>query len=788
MITKWYLNCFKSFASNTELDIRPITVLTGPNSSGKSSVIQSMLLLSQSLTEYSTKNNLLLNGNLVTCGTTGDVVSKNQPKKSFEIGCHISHCTMEKFNTVRRQRSNVRAISGRVNGFFPFPEAENLIYESNDSIEDEYPQPELGQPMDAIPFQSHIRFGFTTQDDLGYETRKLEFMPLMESFVLRSVTSQLGEGRLYEWDVKSDTEIYRKNLEWLQREDCVPQEAVTIPPEGLRYVVRCGGLSIDYFLDKFPGEFTAHAKILGVTFSGLLPNSYYISFDERERKIDLLFEVLGIPGGSAFWAFNNDTPPGTVLSDFAKYHDYIRRYETGEDMSWHPFAEKWEGRRPFLKLEGNEEEGDDEEDRIYKARKASKKKEDRIYKVRETFYNDVMHPEFPIDTSGKFKTIWIEMLGLVAEKAADERARNIIYSGIDRIKQDGSIKNIWGVMSDLYGTDIECGKSDSLPLSPYPSDPNPDGWIFFTPEINKQMGQYAKRLREALMEGEIPQPVLRQVRINPDSLWRKIGTNVTDFFRYRFQYVGPLREDPRPLYPHGKSGNQKDVGSKGEQVAHVLYLFGNEIIEYFNPVEMGKELKNPCIQKASLKDAVNSWMAYMGVADNVDPGDPSKLGYALKVQPAAQEFYLDLTQVGVGASQVLPILTAGLIAEPGTTLVFEQPELHLHPRVQSRLADFFVSLLLCGKQVIVETHSEYIINRLRYRSVVADGDLVASQVGILFFENETGTTTVRNVQMNEYGYIGEWPKGFFDEGDELSAAILQAALLKRKLAGAQKNG
>ena len=105
----------------------------------------------------------------------------------------------------------------------------------------------------------------------------------------------------------------------------------------------------------------------------------------------------------------------------------------------------------------------------------------------------------------------------------------------------------------------------------------------------------------------------------------------------------------------------------------------------------------------------------------------------------------------------------------------------MHPRVQSRLADFFVSLMLCGKQVIVETHSEYIINRLRYRSAVASSDLVASQVGILFFENDKGTTKVKNVQMNEYGYIGEWPKGFFDEGDDLAVAILKAGSMKRNL-------
>ena len=792
MLTRWYLNRFKSFTSATDLDLRPITVLTGPNSAGKSSVIQSMLLLAQALTDKNSKNALLLNGSLITCGTTEDIISKQQGVKSFGIGCNISHIDAKEFNAKRRERSNLlygKQFSDEKDswplGVYPFPEGSNIL--AQDAwIDVAYPSPEQGKALDSIPFQSQIRFEFSAHDYFNETNNKMQFMPLLDSFMLRAVTSQLGDGRLYEWNVVSDLDECMKKSEWLKLRE--PNLGTTDSvPEGIRYSVRQGGLPIEYFIREAPRAFSVCAKIIGLSFSGLLPVKYYIAFDELDQKIDRLFDVLGIPGGGRILDERVFSGVEDLLSNLAEYQDFTKQYENEEDVSNHPFAEKWVGMKPFRKEEPKENTQEEVDE---------KNKAHREIGLLESYYNDVTHPEFSLDTEGSFRTVLLELLKETADKLSDERASNIIFDGIGRIRQDGSIDNIWRVLNDLYDKDEQGGKGDPnaknylflnhLLVFEGDPEPDPDGWFYFTPDIEIALGKYSKRLRAALKEGKKPRPIVRQDRINPDSLWRKIGTDVAEYFHNRFQYVGPLREDPKPLYPIGKSGNRKDVGSKGEQVAHVLHLYGQETIEYINARGLEESGNKPFPKKAPLLDAVNEWLVYMGVADRIDPGEPGKLGYALKIMPTAQGFTLDLTQVGVGASQVLPILTAGLIAEPGTTLVFEQPELHLHPRVQSRLADFFVSLMLCGKQVIVETHSEYIINRLRYRSVVAEGDLVASQVGILFFENEAGTTKVRNVQMNEYGYIGEWPKGFFDEGDELAAAILQAGMLKRKLSVRQK--
>ncbi len=157
-----------------------------------------------------------------------------------------------------------------------------------------------------------------------------------------------------------------------------------------------------------------------------------------------------------------------------------------------------------------------------------------------------------------------------------------------------------------------------------------------------------------------------------------------------------------------------------------------------------------------------------------------KLGHELKVALANSEAKHDLTHVGVGVSQVIPILVICLLAEADSTLVFEQPELHLHPKVQTLLGDFFLSMALCNKQCIVETHSEYLIDRLRFRIAAAKGHDLTDQAKIYFVEKPGAASTFRQVEINEYGAITDWPEGFFDQSQQQAEEILKAAAMKRK--------
>jgi predicted ATPase len=247
------------------------------------------------------------------------------------------------------------------------------------------------------------------------------------------------------------------------------------------------------------------------------------------------------------------------------------------------------------------------------------------------------------------------------------------------------------------------------------------------------------------------------------------------------KYLGPLRDDPKPLYPLAAHADPTDVGLRGEMTAAVLNLHRERLIRYIPSVAFGKTPFDPSPVPRSLEAAVTDWLKYLGVAETVHSVDKGKLGHELKVSLSEGGPNHDLTHVGVGVSQVLPILVMSLLAGRDTTLIFEQPELHLHPRVQTRLADFFLSIVLLGKQCLIETHSEYLINRLRYRAAAeGDGNRVTNSLKVYFVEKTGGSSNFREVKVNEYGAILDWPEGFFDQSQLESESILRAAAAKRK--------
>jgi predicted ATPase len=253
------------------------------------------------------------------------------------------------------------------------------------------------------------------------------------------------------------------------------------------------------------------------------------------------------------------------------------------------------------------------------------------------------------------------------------------------------------------------------------------------------------------------------------------------FFSNSVKYLGPLRDEPKPLYPLAAHADPTDIGLRGEMTAAVLNLHRERLIRYIPSVAFSKTPFEPGPVPRSLEAAVTDWLKYLGVAETAHSVDKGKLGHELKVSLSEGGPDHDLTHVGVGVSQVLPILLMSLLADRDTTLIFEQPELHLHPKVQTRLADFFLSIVLLGKQCLIETHSEYLINRLRYRAAAEETtNRVTENLKVYFVEKIDGSSNFREIKVNEYGAILDWPEGFFDQSQLESESILRAASAKRK--------
>ena len=135
---------------------------------------------------------------------------------------------------------------------------------------------------------------------------------------------------------------------------------------------------------------------------------------------------------------------------------------------------------------------------------------------------------------------------------------------------------------------------------------------------------------------------------------------------------------------------------------------------------------------------------------------------------------VDLMHMGFGLSQILPIVTQGAISKAGALMIVEDPEVHMHPSIQASMADFFICLCLeKNVNVLVETHSDHFITRLRRR--VAEKVISPERVHLLFVEHEEGESEYQTIPMSETGRLeGVMPKGFMDSLDNDFRAIILA--------------
>ena len=146
---------------------------------------------------------------------------------------------------------------------------------------------------------------------------------------------------------------------------------------------------------------------------------------------------------------------------------------------------------------------------------------------------------------------------------------------------------------------------------------------------------------------------------------------------------------------------------------------------------------------------------------------------------------VSLADVGFGISQVLPVLVQCFYAAAGSTLVFEQPELHLHPRAQSELGDLFVDAIHAeedGKprdiQVLIESHSEHLLRRIQRR--IAEGRLKPADAALYFCSPGPEGSRIEELKLDEDGNITNWPENFF--GDEMGDLVaMTEAAMRRKM-------
>ncbi len=274
--------------------------------------------------------------------------------------------------------------------------------------------------------------------------------------------------------------------------------------------------------------------------------------------------------------------------------------------------------------------------------------------------------------------------------------------------------------------------------------------------------------------------ILKENGVDGDVLFDALGGGplawardvVTQYLAIGVQYLGPIRTAPRTVASDAQYS--RGVGVEGETTAAALHGDRNMTVRFVGP-------GSPNIRSATLGEAVNEWMQALDLADSVTTKDRGRYGIEVTVRQKGVDADLNLRNVGVGVSQVLPLVVLCLRSRPDSLILVEQPELHLHPAAQQQLADFLLAMIASGRQLIVETHSDHMITRLRRRIVEDEADRLRDRVGFVYVtrSDDTGETEYREVAANEYGGFADWPHGFFEQGQQEAAALIRAAVARK---------
>lgn len=229
----------------------------------------------------------------------------------------------------------------------------------------------------------------------------------------------------------------------------------------------------------------------------------------------------------------------------------------------------------------------------------------------------------------------------------------------------------------------------------------------------------------------------------------------------RLSYLGADRTGPREYSVLEDRSRARGVGARGEYAASILHSSAGD------PVLEGLVVQGAAPTLLGQVGARMGWF-FPGCGVTVERLEGFH-AVVLQFRTSARGGFHRPVHAGFGLSQVFPIIVAALMSEEDDLLLVENPEAHLHPAGQARMGEFLASVASAGAQVILETHSDHVLNGVR--RAVRNGTLAANGVALHFFRprGEAGDTEVAQVQsptLADDGTIDEWPEGFFDQFDK----------------------
>lgn len=305
-------------------------------------------------------------------------------------------------------------------------------------------------------------------------------------------------------------------------------------------------------------------------------------------------------------------------------------------------------------------------------------------------------------------------------------------------------------------------------------------------ELTQIIGYRGHRANKDDMESESEADITAKKAYEAFTLSSKVFSYVYEAMQREFtrlKYIGPFRSAPQRYYRVDEIAHN-DVGVSGNYTSSLLInsndTLKKSVSEWFEDAFSNKIQVNPVGEGTGL---------YKITA--ID----------LKESESTNEIGNNLVDVGYGFSQILPIVTqlkktqidgrkkkqigmyAGLAYSD--IIVIEQPELHLHPAAQSKLASLFASTICQEKngksrKLLIETHSEHLIRALQYLIAKTDNPLTKDMVKFYYIDKTNNGSIIKEMKINEMGQLMErWPKGFFDEAQTMSRKLMDAIAERR---------
>ena len=219
----------------------------------------------------------------------------------------------------------------------------------------------------------------------------------------------------------------------------------------------------------------------------------------------------------------------------------------------------------------------------------------------------------------------------------------------------------------------------------------------------------------------------------------------------RVYYLGPTRVHPQRHY-HWNGKHPVEMGLCGDEaIAALLSARVRNLKTSHNGNGVPIEARvSAWLQKMEL--AHDFWLGPNGASDNST--------YEVRIQKTPTSARVTLADIGYGLADLLPILVHCYYVPEGSTLILEQPGIHLHPHTQAQLADLFLEVIAERHlQILIESHSEQLLTRLQRR--IAEKKVAQDTIALYFCRNTDGASTIEKLEVDELGDIHNWPEYFF---------------------------